>query len=327
MSAAATPLERFKSAYWSRYAGDMAECERRLSAISAEAGGTLGESCSLTLAAGGKRLRPLLVFLAAPSGATIGEAQQAAAAAVELVHMATLVHDDVLDGAELRRGKPTLMAAYGSEVSSTAGDYLFASAFRMLTAAGSPRAVSILAQTSLDLSLGELAQMEQTGDFELAPEAYYERCRLKAAGLFSASCGLGALLSGCSGETIAAMDEFGLHLGLAFQIADDILDFAGDAGAIGKRAGADLRDGTVTLPLLMAMERDGSLRGLLGGKLTDEAIAEICRRIQASGALDEERKEALEQVWHVGEALEASAGEVDIGRLGLIAELGGERRG
>jgi octaprenyl-diphosphate synthase len=321
-----SPRERFKAAYWPRYAAPVAECERRLALVAGEPGRLLGESCSLLLTAGGKRLRPLLVFLAARRGQEIGDELFAAAAAVELVHMATLVHDDILDGAELRRGLPTLAAKYGHRVSTAAGDYLFSSAFEILSAAGSPRAISLLTRASLDLSLGELAQMEQMGDFSLTPAAYTERCRLKTAGLFSASCMLGALLSGCSQETIAAMDEFGRQLGLAFQLADDILDFTGDAAVVGKLAGADLRDGTVTLPLVMALERDSALGELLGGSLTDSEIDDVCRRVEAAGALDEARRQARVHVAHAGEALAITAGELDTGPLALIAEMAADRK-
>ncbi len=303
----------------------MSECERRLGEVSADPGYTLGESCSLTLSAGGKRLRPLLVFLTCREGEAIGAGHVAAAMAVELVHMATLVHDDVLDGAELRRGRPTLAAKYGRRVSAAAGDYLFASAFATLTQAGSARAVSMLARTSRDLSLGELVQMEQTGDLALPREAYLKRCRLKTAGLFSVSCMLGALLSDCSEGTIQAMDDFGLHLGLAFQIADDILDFDGDAEAIGKVAGADLRDGTVTLPLMIALERDAGIGDLIAGGLDDAGVEEVCLRVRDAGALEAARQQARSHVAQAGAVLAAVSGELETGPLALIAEMAADR--
>lgn len=321
----AAPLELFKAAYWENFAGDMAGCERQLAAVSGEPGGSLGESCLLTLEAGGKRLRPLLVFLSTPRGASIGEAHHAAAAAVELVHMATLVHDDILDGADLRRGKPTLAAKYGRGIGISAGDYLFSSAFKILTATGSAQCVALLSDASLDLSLGELLQMEQTRDFGLSPDAYFERCRLKTASLFSTACMLGAVLGNCSEPVVAAMRDFGLNLGLAFQVADDILDFSGDTGAIGKRAGADLRDGTVTLPLVMALERDGSLLNLLGEDLSAPEIDEICSRVRNTGALDEARSRALALVDQANESLAAAAGEFDTAPLALIARVAADR--
>lgn len=321
-----SPIELFKARHWARYAAPMAECERRLALATAEPGGKIGEACSLTLEAGGKRLRPLLVFLAAQFGETIGEDLYSAAAAVELVHMATLVHDDILDGAELRRGRPTLAAKYGSLMSMAAGDYLFSSAFGILTGARSTRAISMLSRASLDLSLGELAQRQQTGDFSLTTAGYMERCRLKTSSLFSVACMMGALLSGCSQETVKAMEEFGLRLGLAFQIADDILDFSGESAELGKRVGTDLRDGTVTLPLLIALARDATLIERLGGELTDSGIDSICRKVQATGALDEAVRQAREQVSRAIEALEVASSELDIAPLALVAEMAADRK-
>ncbi len=319
-------LEAFRAAYWPKFHPLMSECEERLAREAGAPGHMLAESCILTLTAGGKRLRPLLVFLSARSGVAIGEEHQAAAAAVELVHMATLVHDDVLDGADLRRGQPTLAAKYGLRISTAAGDYLFSTAFEILASSGSPQAVSLLTRASLGLSLGELWQMEQAGDLSLEIELYLERCRFKTSGLFSAACMLGAMLSGCSQATIEAMNEFGQQLGLAFQIADDILDFTADAAEAGKLTGTDLRDGTVTLPLLLAFERDGSLKDLFSQDLTDSRVEEICRGVIATGALDEARLRARDHVAGAREALLTAQAELDIEPLELIAESAADRR-
>lgn len=326
MSAAATPMERFKADHWQRFAGPMAECERRLSRVTGEPGGTLGAACSLTVAAGGKRMRPLLVFLTARGGVEIGEEHLAAAVAMELVHSATLVHDDILDGAQLRRGQPTPASTYGDPAGTAAGDFLFSSAFGILTEAGSPEAVSILTRASVGLSLGELMQMEQTRDYGLAKADYIERCRLKTSGLFSAACMLGALLSGCSDETMSAMDRFGLHLGLAFQIADDILDFTADATEAGKRAGTDLKDGTVTLPLTLAIARDEALTGMLGSGLGDGEIEQICKRVVDTRAIDEAREQAISHIALATEELERASGELDTAPLALIASMAVDRK-
>ncbi|MDO8736095.1 MAG: polyprenyl synthetase family protein [Thermoleophilia bacterium] len=323
---AATPLEQFKADHWVRFAAPMAECDRRLSVVTGEPGGTLGAASSLILAAGGKRMRPLLVFLAARSGTEIAEEHIAAAAAVELVHSATLVHDDILDGAQLRRGQPTPAARYGSPAGTAAGDFLFSSAFRILSGAGSAAAVTILAEASLGLSLGELLQMEQTRDYGLSQADYIERCRLKTAGLFSAACTMGALLSGCSDESISAMDGFGLHLGLAFQIADDILDFTADAAEAGKRAGADLRDGTVTLPLAIAIAEDPALVELFVPDPGDMVIEEICKRVSATGAIEGARELALSHIARASGELERASGEIETGPLALVAGMAVDRK-
>ena len=319
-------LDRFKEAYWPRYKPHLQECELRLTGVTCRPEGTLGEACVHTLSAGGKRLRPLLVFLSSRKGSGIIDAHYAAAAAVELVHSATLVHDDILDGAALRRGRPTLAAAYGTPFGTAAGDYLFATAFEILANTGSPAAIAALSRAGLDLSLGELLQREQEGDFDLTPESYIKRCRLKTSSLFAAACRFGALFSGCPEEAVAAIGEFGARVGLAFQIADDILDFTGDPASTGKRAGADLRDGTVTLPLLLAMRRDRSIRKLAAGNLEEDGIDEICGLVAASGALEEARAQGEACVRQAKEMLAGLSVELETEPLAMIAESTMERK-
>lgn len=226
--------------------------------------------------AGGKRLRPLLVFLAAPLGAA---PPVAAGVAVELVHMATLVHDDLIDGAELRHGRPSVWSVHGAAAAIATGDYLFARAFAELAAASDARAVSILADAAVSLSRGEALQRWQAHDPETTLEGYLERCALKTGKLFEAAC----RLAGGSGE-------FGLALGIAFQIADDILDCTGDAADTGKVPGTDLREGTPTLPLLLAARRDEVVRRALAGGPLEGVLV----RVAASGALKRSREVALE---------------------------------
>jgi octaprenyl-diphosphate synthase len=168
-------------------------------------------------------------------------------------------------------------------------------------------------------------QMEQTRDYGLSQAAYLERCRLKTSGLFSAACVLGASLSGCTQETISAMDRFGLHLGLAFQIADDILDFTADAAVAGKRAGTDLKDGTVTLPLAFASARDKTLKDMLEAGLGEADIEKICKRVAATGAIDEAGEEALSQVALATAELERVSGEIDTAPLALVAGMAVDR--
>lgn len=320
-------IEVFRERYLDSYAAHLAITEHRLAEIAARPGLTLGESCSITLEAGGKRMRPLLVFLSMADGREPDESSYAAAVSVELVHMATLVHDDVLDDAELRRGKPTVVASYGKDVSVSAGDYMFSAAFEALASTGSTRAVSMLAGTSLDLSRGELLQMSGVGDLGLTVDTYEKRCRLKTASLFSTACMLGALLSGCRQERIEAMGEYGSCIGLAFQVSDDILDFSGDSDRIGKQLGADIRDGTVTLPLILALERDRDLAALFDGELTDDRVLEICRRVEATGALEVARQHAFGFVGKAVEALARVEGEIVPAPLELIAEATVDRQG
>jgi geranylgeranyl pyrophosphate synthase len=228
------------------------------------------------LAAGGKRLRPALVFLSAPAGT---EPSLAAGVAVELVHMATLVHDDLIDRAHFRRGKAAAWSIYGPAAARSTGDYLFARAFSELSATGDAAAVEILADATLCLARGEALQRTQTRDPGTTVEAYLQRCALKTGKLFEAACRLG----GGSGE-------YGLALGIAFQIADDVLDCSGVTIETGKIAGTDLRDGTPTLPLLLAAQQDAVVRAALAGGPMDGALV----RVAATGALDEAREVALD---------------------------------
>jgi len=235
--------------------------------------------------AGGKRLRPLLVFLAAPLGAP---PPVAAGIAVELVHMATLVHDDLIDGARLRHGRAAVWSVHGDGVAIATGDYLFARAFGELAATGDVHAVAVLADAAVSLSRGEALQRRQAHDPETPVDSYLERCALKTGKLFEAAC----RLAGGSGE-------FGLALGIAFQIADDILDCTGDAADTGKIPGTDLREGTPTLPLLLAAREDRVVRRALAGGPLEGVLV----RVAATGALARSRELRREQLEALTEAV------------------------
>jgi len=251
--------------------------EERLTESVAAYPGLAAEVGGEALAAGGKRLRPLLVFLAAGPD----EAPLAAGAAVELVHMATLVHDDVIDRARYRRGRESAWASHGSEAARAAGDYLFARAFGELAATGDHGAVRSLAGATLSLARGEALQRAQTHDPETSVEDYLTRCALKTGKLFEAAC-----LLGSGGDR--RLGEFGLALGIAFQIADDILDCSGETIETGKIAGTDLREGTPTLPLILAAREDATVRAALAGGPLDGALV----RVAETGALEMSREVA-----------------------------------
>ena len=279
--------------------------ERLADAVGAHDGlvATIGTE---TLAAGGKRLRPVLVFLSTPPALRHGKRPLAAGAAVELVHMATLVHDDLLDRAALRRGSPTVWAAYGEPSAKASGDYLFARAFAELASAGDPGAVALLANAALDLARGEALQRRQAFRPDTAVDEYLARCALKTGRLFEAAC----LLGGGRRE----LGEFGLALGIAFQIADDILDCVGTSGATGKAPGVDLRDGTPTLPLILAARADEQVRRALAGEPLPDALA----RVEATGALEEARDLALGYARRARAALD---GEPDRPSLEALTHL------
>ena len=266
--------------------------EARLAEVAAGHGDELARHAGGTLSAGGKRLRPMLVFLCANGDAD--DRLATAGAAVELLHMATLVHDDVLDRAPLRRGRPTVFAEGGRLAATATGDLLFSRAFAELAAAGGPDAVGTLSAASSALARGELMQRADAWSADVAPERYLERCRLKTASLFEASCRLGALFGGRP-ELAEEVGRFGERVGLAFQMLDDVLDVSGPAERTGKPRGADLLDGTVTLPLILARERDPAL-GDLDPSLTPEQAERVCDRIAATGALGQAREEALAHV-------------------------------
>ncbi|RJQ45237.1 MAG: octaprenyl diphosphate synthase, partial [Gaiellales bacterium] len=179
---------------------------------------------------------------------------------------------------------------------------------------------------SLGLSRGEFSQMRQAYDYSLPAGEYFERCRLKTSGLFTAACRLGAILSGAGETAVAAVGEYGDCLGLAFQIADDILDYSGDSSRSGKLTGTDLRDGTVTLPLIIAMERDPSLAKLLEeSEVTGELVEEVRERVTATGALEESSLTAYGYVERARSALRA-ADEIDTEPLKLIAAAAVDRK-
>jgi geranylgeranyl pyrophosphate synthase len=275
----------------------LARVEERLAALAASHGPILAEHAGATIAAGGKRLRPLLVLLAAgPEAAGSGDLV-AAATAVELVHSATLVHDDVLDAAPLRRGLPTVWAQGGRELAVATGDLLFSRAFSELVATGSLAAVRTLSRAGSALAEGELLQRQDAWNAAVPVERYLHRCELKTARLFEASCVLGALAADAASSLVDALGAFGRRVGLAFQILDDVLDVSGEAARTGKHRGTDLLDGTVTLPLIFSRERDEELAAVdLRTIVTAEQAEELCDRIEATGALGEATAQALEIV-------------------------------
>jgi geranylgeranyl pyrophosphate synthase len=237
--------------------------------------GLVAEVGAGAVAAGGKRLRPALAFL---SSSPVADPPVAGGVAVELVHMATLVHDDLIDGAAVRRGRAAAWSEHGPNAAKAAGDYLFARAFSVLAGEGDPGSVAVLADAALGLARGEAMQRQQRHDPSTTLEGYLERCSLKTGKLFEAACVLG----GGSGE-------YGRLLGIAFQIADDVLDCSGETIETGKVPGTDLRDGTPTLPLLLAAREDDVVREALAGGPQAGALV----RVAATGALERSRELAL----------------------------------
>ncbi|MBF6619453.1 MAG: polyprenyl synthetase family protein [Patulibacter sp.] len=278
----------------------LAEVEAGLRTTVAPGSGALPDAGRASLAAGGKRLRPLLAIVVAGSAAADPASPARAAVvragiALELTHTASLIHDDVLDASPLRRGRPTTFASDGRAAATCVGDALFAAAFTVLVdGADGPGPVRILAEASRALAQGELVQRGDAWQTDLDEQRYLARCELKTSALFDAAARLGALAAGEDPDRFAA---FARALGLAFQLFDDVLDVVAPAEQTGKPRGSDILDGTATLPLLYARERDPELAKLdLRTVKNHAAAAEVCDRIAATGATERTEQRAREIV-------------------------------
>ena len=238
-------------------------------------------------AAGGKRIRPALVLLAAKCGRYELEKVSPAAIAVELTHAATLVHDDVIDRAQVRRGRPTVAAQLGDEPAIVVGDFYFAKAYEQAALTDSPQVVAILAGAVMDVCAGEVRQQAIRHRYDTGVEEYMRRIEAKTATLLAACCDIGALLGGIEGAQRSALRAYGRLLGLAFQIADDVLDYEGSEDEIGKPIGHDIAEGFVTLPLMLARE-DAPTAGKLdrvlrsGRELNAAEAQEVVELVRAS---------------------------------------------
>ncbi|HXA54804.1 MAG TPA: polyprenyl synthetase family protein [Solirubrobacteraceae bacterium] len=348
----------------------MVSTEEHLELVTAQAGAPLAAHATATVLAGGKRLRPLLVVLAATvvgggdAGGDAGGDERGsdqplvrAAVAVELVHSATLVHDDVIDGAQLRRGHPSVVARAGRRAAIATGDLLFSRAFAELARNGDVAQLRALSDASSALAEGELLQREDAYAAQVALERYLRRCELKTAALFEAACRLGALVaagataesdeasaevSGLAGSLMAAPESagtlapgaaladalgaFARRIGLAFQLLDDVLDVCGPVERTGKPRGTDLLDGTVTLPLILARAHDPRLTEIdLAALDGPEQAAELCDRIAATGALEEARSRALALVAGAKAMLPAILPDGRAALLDLVADAVVER--
>lgn len=239
---------------------------------------------------GGKRTRPMLVILVAKALAAEGDHFLELAAIVEFIHTATLLHDDVVDGSLLRRGLDTAHAVWGSAPSVLVGDFLYSRAFQMMVHIKSMRVMSILANTTNIISEGEVMQLMYAGDPATSEARYLDVIRCKTAELFKAATELGAVTSQASDDVCHKMASFGLHLGMAYQITDDILDFTADSDTMGKNVGDDLAEGKPTLPLIYAMqhgstEQTNIIRDAITNK-SAEQLTIIQNIIQDTNALD-----------------------------------------
>jgi octaprenyl-diphosphate synthase len=242
------------------------------------------------IGAGGKRLRPLSVLLAARACGYTGEQHVDAAAIIEFIHTATLLHDDVVDGSDLRRGRDTANHVFGNEASVLVGDYLYSRAFQMMVDLGDLRIHEVMANATNTIAMGEVLQLMNAHDPDTTEERYLEVIYRKTAKLFEAGAQMAAVLAGAPREVEQAMIDYGRHLGTAFQLVDDALDYNADSAELGKNVGDDLAEGKPTLPLIYAMahssiEDTSRLRvAVENGGLDDLAV--ITRTIESAGGLE-----------------------------------------
>jgi heptaprenyl diphosphate synthase len=269
---------------------DLSLVESELVKYARESATLLGQSSEHLVRAGGKRLRPAFVLLSGKFFNYDPDRLVPLAAAVELIHMATLVHDDVIDCAPLRRGIPTVRARWGDQIAVYTGDYLFAQALRLVAKYGNDQIVRILSEVSLKMCEGEIEQIETSEKFDLSLRAYLRRNKRKTALLFSACCLIGALASGAPGFAVKRLGNYGYYLGMAFQITDDILDFTSSEEVFGKPVCSDLRQGIITLPVIFALRDPSvgrSLEEILVKKEKNESDwGNALKLIEVSGALE-----------------------------------------
>jgi len=260
------------------------------------------------IGAGGKRMRPAMVLMVARALGYQGEHHRLLAAVVEFIHTATLLHDDVVDESDLRRGRETANAMFGNAASVLVGDYLYSRSFEMMVEAGSMRIMQILSEATTIIAEGEVLQLLNVHDPDVSQERYLQVVRYKTAKLFEAAAQVGAVLAGATPEQEAAAAAYGRHIGTAFQLVDDVLDYSGDAHALGKNVGDDLREGKPTLPLIRVMETGTpAQRELIRTAIQtgDADFAAVAQAIQATDALEHARRAAQAEAQAARQALAA----------------------
>jgi heptaprenyl diphosphate synthase len=269
-------------------ADDLRMVESAIEDALATRGDLLAEVSTHLLRAGGKRIRPALVLLSNKFPGAQLEPAIAVSMAVELIHMATLVHDDVVDKGMMRRGMPTVNAKWSNQVSVLTGDYLFAKAFAVLAETGNPHVVKIMADVVFEMSRGELAQIASYFQVDQTEADYYERIAQKTGFLIAECCRMGAITAGVDEPQSQALYDYGMGVGLCFQIADDLLDFHGSAAKVGKPVCGDLKAGILTLPVIHGLQHSphaSELRNLIAGRIiTDADIVRVKEILEDAGS-------------------------------------------
>jgi heptaprenyl diphosphate synthase/octaprenyl-diphosphate synthase len=270
---------------------DLALVEAALQRVQQVEFAPLARMLAHVLAGEGKRLRPALALLAARFGASETKDVVALAASIELLHTATLVHDDVIDEAPTRRGRETSNALFGNAASVMLGDFMFAHAADFIASTGSVRLVQLFSHTIMSIATGELNQDVSAFDYSKGIQDYFGRIAGKTASLFGTACEGGGIVAGCPEEWVERLRDYGFNLGMAFQVVDDVLDFTGDQALMGKPIGSDLMAGTLTLPALLLVERstaDNPVRRLfLARRNREKRLAEAIAAIREAGTIEE----------------------------------------
>jgi heptaprenyl diphosphate synthase len=279
-------------------AAELHEFEQRLATTVAEDLGPMSAAMNHIVRAGGKRLRPALVILSARLGEADPDHLYNAAMGIEFIHTATLVHDDLIDDAETRRGMATIHALLGVNPAIIVGDYYFAKGANLTAAIGMPIIDVIISRAVMTICMGELLQLTSKRDYDQSVEEYYRKIERKTAALLSASCHCGGIVARLDEQRANALERFGHHLGMAFQIADDVLDYTASAEQIGKPVGADLRQGTITLPLMYALQDpavEPRLRTLLAREpIREQDYDEVVALVRGSTAVARAERHAHE---------------------------------
>ena len=269
---------------------ELEDFEQRLHATVRADLGPVAEAMEQILDAGGKRLRPALVFLSAGLGpARRNDDIHRAAMAIEFIHNATLIHDDLIDGAPTRRGLRTIHESLGPNPAIIIGDYYFAKGANLMSQIGNPEIDAMLSQTVMTICFGEMLQLTSQRRYDQSIDEYYAKIERKTAVLLAASTFCGAVLGGLEDPQVEALRRFGRLLGMSFQIADDVLDYLATEEEVGKPVGNDLKQGTVTLPLMLARQaHNGRLDAVLAKPALDDAdYAEVVRLVRGSSGIDE----------------------------------------
>lgn len=265
---------------------DISDVGARLQQLTLGHHALLGEALSHVFASGGKRIRPALVLLSGKLGTYHKDRLVTLSASLEVVHTATLVHDDTIDEALSRRGLSTVSAVWNRTVAILIGDFLFAQSAKLAAELDSVPIMKLLSETVMEMSSGELRQYAATRSRTVDEADYLARIKGKTASLFSMCCEGAAVVSEQTSDRVQALRAFGMNLGLAFQIADDVLDFVGDEASLGKPAGSDLRQGTLTLPVILLAQQHGANSSIARSIGNPEAVGEVIEAVRTSGVVE-----------------------------------------